>query len=46
VRRYYRYLYAGTEDGRMFQSEPLKNLEYGHHRDHRPIWFASTASST
>jgi hypothetical protein len=44
--RYYRYLYARTEDGRTFQSQPLKNLEYGHHRNERPTWFASTAPST
>jgi hypothetical protein len=44
--RYYRYLYARTMDGRTFQSEPLKNLEYGHHRNERPTWFASTAPST
>lgn len=44
--RYYRYLYARTEDDRTFQSQPLKNLEYGHHRNERPTWFASTAPST
>ena len=44
--RYYRYLYARIEDGRMFQSGPLKNLEYGHHRNTRPTSFASTAPST
>ena len=44
-RRYYRYLYARTEDGRIFQSQPLKNLEYGHHRESRPAWLASTTSS-
>lgn len=44
--RYYRYLYARTEDGRTFQSQPLKDLEYGHHRNLRPAWFSSTAPST
>ena len=46
ILRYYRYLYARTNDRRLFQSEPLKNLEYGHYRNYRPKWFASTASST
>jgi len=46
VLRYYRYLYARTEDGRMFQSEPLKNVEYGHYRNDRPTWFSSTSPST
>lgn len=44
--RYYRYLYACTKDGRIFQSQPFKDLEYGHHRSVRPTWFASTAPST
>ena len=42
--RYYRYLYATIADGRTFQSEPLKNVEYGHHRDGRPTWLTAPRS--
>lgn len=43
-KRYYRYLYAQVTDGRVFQSSPIKDLEYERHRDERPPWLASLAS--
>ena len=39
--RYYRFAYAQTADGRVFQSGPIKDLEYGHHRWDKPSWLAS-----
>jgi hypothetical protein len=43
--RYYRYYFARTKDGRVFQwSEPDKDVEYGHHRDERPAWLGSYRS--
>jgi len=40
-RRYYRFLYAKMDDGRVFQAGPFKELEYERHRDERPPWFSS-----
>jgi len=40
-RRYYRFLYARMDDGRVFQAGPFKELEYERHRDERPPWFCS-----
>jgi hypothetical protein len=39
--RYYRFWYVSVVDGRLFQSEQIKDVEYGHHRTHRPEWLAS-----
>jgi len=38
--RYDRYLYAKVHDGRVFQAGPIKDVEYGHHREQRPSWLA------
>jgi hypothetical protein len=39
--RYYRYHYVKIIDGRVFQSSPIKDLEYERHREQRPTWLAS-----
>lgn len=36
--RYYRYFFVKMTDGRVFQLGPVKDLEYGHHREDRPSW--------
>lgn len=42
--RYYRFAYVQMADGRVFESTPLKNLEYERHRNERPTFL--TARST
>jgi hypothetical protein len=44
--RYYRYLYVKMTDGRVFQSSPVKELEYNRHREQRPPWLASYITSS
>lgn len=39
--RYYRFAYAEIADSRVFQSSPIKDIEYGHHRWTRPSWLVS-----
>jgi len=40
-RRYYRYHYVKIIDGRVFQSSPIKDVEYGHHHERRPTCLPS-----
>lgn len=44
--RYYRYVIAILLDGRIMQSSPLKNVEYGHHHNYRPAMFSSCGTTT
>lgn len=39
--RYYRYHYVKIIDGRVFQSSPIRDIEYGHHHEQRPRCLAS-----
>jgi hypothetical protein len=36
--RYDRYIYVKLVDGRVFQSGPYKDVEFGHHHTSRPPW--------
>lgn len=44
--RYYRFLYVQMADGRVFESSPIKNLEYERHRDERPSWLMTYATKS
>ena len=39
--RYYRYYFGKIIDGRVFQSSPIKDVEYGHHHEQRPTCLPS-----
>lgn len=44
--RNYRYVHVQTEDGRIFESTPLKNLEYKRHFNDRPEFISTHATES
>ncbi len=44
--KYDRYFFIRLVDGRVFQIGPFKDVEYGHHLNERPAWFAKYCSES